>query len=255
MALALLGDQCFLSLVELDFMLSLTEIIDSPHIRIDPAARIVYYNLLFHGYMFGERKTRAAARTLYLQCLVAVPPWQESAKGTPMDLAASSILIWTTVISFDYNLSWKFHKMTCRLAKQLGYHHLDVLASKGTKEDATMRKKRAGFWQMVLTDLFFRLCYDKGSSISAEASTHFVRLPDIVDPVSARPLAATAVNEIVWNRTIFLTKDFFQHFDQIRDSTEGLASSEFQQKVDAICDEIADMINDWQLVSHDLGWD
>ena len=234
-------------------MLSLTEIINSPHVYIEPAARIVYYNLLFHGYTFGEHKTQAGARTLYLQCLVAVPPWQESAKGTLMDLAATSILIWTTALSFDYNLAWKFHNMGCRMAKQLGLHHLDVLASKGTKEDATIRHKRAGFWQLVLTDLFFRLCYDKGSAISAEASPQFVRLPEVVNPVSEQPRAATAVNEIIWNRTIFLVKDFFQLFDQARSSTDGLISSVFQQKVDTICDEIADMIDDWQLVSRNPG--
>lgn len=245
----LLSAQCFLSLVELDFMLSLTEVIDSPHVHIDPAARVVYYNLLFHGYMFGERKTQAGARTLYLQSLVAVPPWQESAKGTLMDLAATSVLIWTTVTSFDYNLAWKFHNMGCRIVKQLGLHHLDVLATKGTKEDASMRNKRAGFWSLVLVDLFFRLCYDKGAAISAEASPQFVRLPEVVDPVSARPDAATAVNEIIWNRVIFLVKNFFEHLDQARSSAEGLASSAFQQKVDASCDEIVDMIDDWQLVS------
>lgn len=245
----MLSDQCFLSLVELDFMLSLTEIINSPHVHIDPAAKVIYFNLLFHGYMFGEHKTQAGARTLYLQCLVTVPAWQESAKGSLMDLAATSILIWTTALSFDYNLAWKFHNMGCRISKQLGLHHLDVLASKGTKEDASIRNKREGFWQLVLTDLFFRLCYDKGSAISAEASPRFVKLPDVVDPVSTQPRAATAVNDIIWTRAMFLVKDFYQHFDNAKSSPEGLTSSAFQQKVDVICDEIADMIDDWQLVS------
>jgi hypothetical protein len=229
-------------------MVSLGDIISSPHVQIDPAARVIYYNLLFHGYMLGEQKTRAGARKLYLQCLAAVPAWQENAKGTMMDLAATSILSWTNVVSFDYNLAHSFHKLCCRIVKQLGMHHLDVLPTKDGLDDTTARKKRSGFWQLVLVDLFFRLCYDKPSEISAEASTRFIKLPEVVDLVTEQPKAVVTVLEVIWNRAIFLAKAFFEHLDGARSSTGGVASDDFQRTVDGICDQFEELVQDWQLV-------
>lgn len=236
-------------MVDMDFMVALGEIIGSPHVQIDPAARVIYYNLLFHGYMLGEQKTRAGARKLYLQCLIAVTPWQNSAKGTVMDLAATSVLCWTTIVSFDYSLSYKFHKLSCRIAKQLGIHHMDVLPAKDAQGDTMPRKKRLAFWQLVLVDLFFRLCYDKPSEISAEASTRFVKPPGVVDLVTEQPQAAGTVLDIIWTRATFLAKAFFERFDVARDDAAALASNDFQQMVDGLCDQFESLIEDWQLVS------
>lgn len=247
-ALEVLGDQCFLSLVDLDFMVSLSDIIGSPHVQIDAAAQVIWYNLVFHGYMFGERKTTAGSRTLYFQCLVAIPSWQQNAKGTIMDLAATSILVWTTIISFDYNLAWKFHNMACRITKQLGMHHLDVLTTKGVRDEELMRKKRSAFWQLVLVDLFFRLCYDRKSSISAEASPRLVQLPEVVNLVAAQPVAVTTVIEIIWIRVTLIVKSFYERLDEARSGAGGVASIAFQATVDAMCNEIEDMIADWHLV-------
>jgi hypothetical protein len=166
-----------------------------------------------------------------------------------MDLAAASILSWTTIINFDYALAYRFHKLSCRITKQLGIHHLDVISNKSGQDSPSMRKKRSAFWQLVIVDLFFRLCYDKGSEISAEASTRFVRLPETVDLVTQQPFACYTVLEIVWNRAIFLVKPFFEHLDAARSNADGLASPDFQREVDGWCDQLEGMIEDWGLVS------
>jgi hypothetical protein len=247
-ALELLGEQCFLSLADLSFMVSLSEVIASPHVQIDPAARLIYSNLLFHGYMMSDKKTRTGSRALYLQCLIAVPAWQESAKGTTMDLAAASILSWTTIVNFDYNLAYRFHKLSCQICKQLGLHHIDVVATRNTHEDSTTRKKRSAFWQLVLIDLYFRLCYEKESEISSEASTRFVKLPGTVNLVTEQPPAVLTILEILWGRVIFLAKAFFEHRDAAQSNVDGLAGLDFQKKVDELCDECEELVDDWQLV-------
>lgn len=247
-ALELMRGEFFTSLLELDFMMSLTDIIDSPHVQVEDAARLVYYNLVFHGAVVGERQLRVTARALYLQCLQAVPAWQDSATGTLMDLVAASIMTWTCIMSFDYKLAWRFHSQSCRFAKQMGLHHLDVLSAKGTKAADVQRKQRIGFWQLVLADIFFRLCYDKESCISSDASHKYVNVPDVLDVVSTQPQAEQMIPHIIWGRVIFLGKEFFDHYDRVRGDPDALRGKEFQDKVDSICDEMENMILDWNLV-------
>lgn len=256
-ALELMRGEFFTSLLELDFMMSLADVICSPHVQIDPAARLVYYSLVFHGAVVGESQSsssRVTARALYLQCLQAVPAWQEAATGTTMDMIAASVMTWTSVLSFDYNLAWRFHRQACQFAKQMGLQHLDVMSSKGTKEAAIQQNQRVGFWNLVLCDLFFRFCYDRESSISADASPRFVNVPDIMDVTRAQPMAGQTMAQIVWGRAIFLAKSFYESWDQVSSSEEALAGKEFQERVDTICDEIEDIVQDWHLVSmSDIG--
>lgn len=228
-------------------MSSLSNIVSSPHVQIDQALRLVYYNLLFHGFIVGESKTKTA-RSLYSQCLGTAKQWQQSATGTMMDLIASSITAWTAIHSLDFKLAWKFHSQACRIATHLGLPQLDVSPRppQSKQEEDLRNMQRGGFWHLVMVDLFFRLCYDKPSSISAEASPEAVRIASPADITSQRPAAGLYSTQIIWTRLIFVGKSFFESYDRLSLS-ERLAEA-FQHKVDTLCDEIEMLIHDWRLV-------
>lgn len=247
-ALEVLRGELFTSMLDKDYMMSLSNVITSPHVKIDPAARLIYYNLVFQGCVVGDSSTPLAARALYLQCLQAVPTWQDHATGAMMDLIATCIMQWTCVLSFDYKLAYRFHTQSCKFAKQMGLHHLDVLSPKGTKGAEIHQHQRFGFWSLVLSDLYYRLCYGRESSISADASPNFVHVPEVFDETLMQPRAAIMIPHMIWGRVTFLVVAFFKHYDRIKDDPVLVSGKEFQDKVDSICDEIEDMINDWDLV-------
>lgn len=81
-------------LPEKDFILSLGHVLDSPHVKVDPAARIVYYCMVFYGHVLTSKpKSPTTARNLYLRCLRAVPSWQASASPSMMDAVAATVLV------------------------------------------------------------------------------------------------------------------------------------------------------------------
>jgi len=80
-------------MIDHEFVTSLVDIIDSPYIQIDPAARLVYMCLLFHGHILCQYKSPTTARQLYLRCLEVVPQWQSQDSGTVMDLIGASLLV------------------------------------------------------------------------------------------------------------------------------------------------------------------
>jgi hypothetical protein len=165
-----------------------------------------------------------------------------------MDLVAAAILTWTCAMSFDYSLAWEFHKLSCTILKRLGMHRLDAAPTDNRPTDPLILQKRSSFWQVVLIDIFFRLCYDKASEVSGEASTQLVNLPDIINPVSEQPQAVKTVHDIIWYRVIFLARLFLERLDQARIRADGIADPDFQRMADETCDHIEKLTIDWQLV-------
>ncbi|ETN39196.1 uncharacterized protein HMPREF1541_05419 [Cyphellophora europaea CBS 101466] len=236
----------FTSLLDVEFMLSLCDVINSPLVQVEPAARLVYYNLIFHGGVLGGPRSQITARGLYLQCLHAVPAWQACASGTMLDLIASSLMTFTTAISFDYTLAWKFHRQACEFVKQRGLDRLNALDMVGlTKTE--IDNQRLGFWQLVLVDIFFRFFANKPSSISSEASVASSGVPPATDVTHQRPRAGRTIVNTIWQRVLFVAKEFFEHYDRVSIIDGGTKSHQFQKKVDSLCDEIEEMIDDWQL--------
>jgi hypothetical protein len=74
-------------------MKALPDIIDSPHISVDPAARLIYYNILFLGRVLGPRNSASAAKNNYIKCLQSVPAWHQAAEGTLADVMAALIMV------------------------------------------------------------------------------------------------------------------------------------------------------------------
>jgi hypothetical protein len=247
-ALENLRGEFFTSLIDPDFLVSISQIISSPHVKTDPAVQVVYHNLLFHAYLVGGFETRATAWQSYLQCLRSVKEWRHHVRATTMDLVAGGITTWTAIQNFDYDFAWESHIKTCEIARTLDVHRLDVTSSStSTTLDEDYRNKlRWGFWTLVVVDLFFQLLFDKPSCISAEASPDSIKMPISGDLTRERPRACVYATQIVWGRLTFIVKSFF-----VARSVHQAdpASIEYQVQVDSFCDEIQAMLEDWRFVS------
>jgi hypothetical protein len=264
-AIESLRGEFFTSLIDIDFMVTISQIIISQHIQADPAVRLIYHNLLFHGYLVDRSQNNTvttAAWDEYLHCLRSISLWWEKPSNTStlMDLIAGGISSWSALQNLDYELAWNLHRRTCRIAKALGLLHLDQQPSQAALPSlptpphlgaSTFRNQlRWGFWTLVISDLLFRLLFNRPSCISAEASCEGIRLPDSADVKSERPMASVHATQTVWGRLTFIAKDFFDMVDRglHLDPDAAEQSGRFRMKVDEACEEIRLMVADWHLV-------
>lgn len=72
--------------IDLNMLRAMPDIVNSPHVHVDPAATLMYYAFIFEGRSSGPKRSAAAAKHDYIKCLQAVPAWHESATGTVMDM-------------------------------------------------------------------------------------------------------------------------------------------------------------------------
>jgi hypothetical protein len=245
-------------------LVTVSQVIASPHIQTDPAVRLIYHNLLFHGYLVDRPQTNSTTRAWdeYLQCLRCISLWRErpTSTSTLMDLIAGGISTWSALQNLDYELAWILHRKTCSTAKALGLLHLDQQASQlplpslptpAHLDARTFRNQlRWGFWTLVLSDLFFRLLFSRPSCISADASCEGIRFPDSADMRSERPVASVHATQAVWGRLTFIAKEFFEMVDGrlSLENDAALLLQSFQARMDGVCEEIRIMVADWRLV-------
>lgn len=229
-------------------MSSFANVVASEHIHVDPAIRLVYYNLLYHGYISGPCKEPTTARKLYLLCHRALQLWQKAGTSDFMDLVASVITSWTANHNLDKALAWDLHARACSIARDLKWHVIDVAYLSTDHDDDTRNKHRAAYWELVIMDLMFRLNANKPSCISRDARPDLVNLPSITDLRTDRPVALVHTIKTVWIRSAFIAKSFFELYDRIQDG-RGEIPNDVVEQLDAFCDEIFTTINDWRLVS------
>lgn len=75
----------------------LPEIIHSPHITIDISMRILYYCILYHGYMANGEivsgQELQCGKLCYVACLRALPAWTKRVQGSATDFVAALMLV------------------------------------------------------------------------------------------------------------------------------------------------------------------
>lgn len=68
-----------------------------PEITIEPATRVLYYSMLYHGSLMLPTETIPQGgdltQALYVYCRRALPAWQKQASATKTDLIASILLV------------------------------------------------------------------------------------------------------------------------------------------------------------------
>lgn len=234
-------------------MSSLANVVASEHIHVDPAIRLVYYNLLYHGYISGRPKEPTTAQRLYFQCRKALKVWQKAGTSNIMDFVASVITSWTANHNLDKALAWNLHARACNFVRALNWHVIDGAGRPADGDDSTRNKHRAAYWDLVIMDLMFRLNGSKPSCLSKDACPDLVNLPSITDLRTARPVAQVHSYKIVWIRSAFIAKSFFELNDRLKDG-RGDIPDDVNEQLDSFSDEILTMIDDWRLVSYAISY-
>lgn len=81
---------------EKDFILSLPDLLQNPHVQLDPTIRIVYYNVLFQGFLMDPDpypNRGAIVDFLCHSCMDLTESWMAQIKNTPADLFAAFFMV------------------------------------------------------------------------------------------------------------------------------------------------------------------
>ncbi|CAI7611529.1 unnamed protein product [Penicillium pancosmium] len=218
-------------------------IIDSSHAQVSPAMRIIYLNAIYRGQTCGNEDEYKGAASTYYKCLQSVPSWLSSAQGSQMDLIAASLTSWTAIDNFDYHLAWKFHSEACRFSDLLGIQDVETPDSDLADVDAKINDKRRIYWHLVTTDCLYMLWYDKPSALNSPVSR--MKLPVEISPRTKQPKFSDCVLFIVWSRALSLLEQFFDH--SVHTEDDRIIS--FQEEVDSYCNQLEDLVLDWDLLS------
>ncbi|KAL3476698.1 hypothetical protein BJX99DRAFT_227547 [Aspergillus californicus] len=230
----------FTTLVDQQFLKAMPLIIDSPHVRIDPAMRIIYHSAMYLGQSIGTEADQRMSTQTYYKCLQSVPEWQESAQGTSLDLLAATLTAWLAINNFDYHLAWEFHSESCRFGDLLGIHDVDSLPLGTPDEESDKEFKRRAHWYLVEMDLLFRLWYDKPTALKCPAAQ--VKLPLIFAPQTKQPKPYESIIFIVWSRVLFVLLDYLECDDTLTVDQRDI-------KIDNCCNQLRELIDDWDLLS------
>lgn len=75
------------------------DIIDLPHVHLDPVVLVFYFAILFIGCVFNANNDLHAtqvshyATSCYLACLRALPYWQREVQGSTLDFVAAMFMV------------------------------------------------------------------------------------------------------------------------------------------------------------------
>lgn len=79
--------------IDPSLLTSLPDMIDSPYVKLDPALRLLYYNLVFHGRYIAQSTSAVAGNSLYFKCLREASAWHKTATGSVLDVVAAYIMV------------------------------------------------------------------------------------------------------------------------------------------------------------------
>lgn len=88
----------FLGLFERRVIQMIPDIIDLPHIHVDPVILVIYYTVMYHGCSLKASNISSVVgidymNASYLGCLRAIPLWEREASGSITDLLAALCVV------------------------------------------------------------------------------------------------------------------------------------------------------------------
>ncbi|KAM5355177.1 hypothetical protein ACJ41O_001823 [Fusarium nematophilum] len=235
----------FLSTVDRRLIELLPDIIDLPHIHIDPVILVMYYTILYHGCTLKASNMTSTVsieyiRSTYLGCLRAIPSWEREASGTITDLIAALFITRVAAEWFDYDLAWKMFKHACEYCQVLNLHNLDDDQNVKVITENTCDNERRGFWEVIQIDLFFRLVLNTPPAITNNPWK--VNLPWL-DADSPPPHGIQSMAFLASSRISLVIARFFAMLDDPKNTTK----SEIMAKTEDLCREVQQIYTEWQL--------
>lgn len=96
------------------------EIIDLPHVHLDPVVLILYFAILYMGCVFNANNLHASqvshyATSCYLACLRTLPHWQREVQGSTMEFVAALFMVSNTSLIAVSMLTEFFREFRHRL--------------------------------------------------------------------------------------------------------------------------------------------
>ncbi|KAK6207949.1 fungal specific transcription factor [Colletotrichum tabaci] len=242
----------FLSLVNPKLIEMIPDLLEMPHVHLEPAILVVYYGILYHGCALGSTSQEVDegqkyCQMLYVCCLRSLPLWQREATGTTTDLIAALFMCRTAAECLDEELSWKMYAYSCEYAQTLNLHNLDAHGSgsgSGSLEvdEAKLDADRKGFWELIQIDFFFRLLFNRPPAITDSMSTWKVNLPWLSGSTTMDLDAVPAVTFIMSSRLTFILSQFYRELEN-PDSDEATV----RLKTEEYCREIGRLFAEYQL--------
>ncbi|KAI6760676.1 hypothetical protein HG530_009536 [Fusarium avenaceum] len=237
----------FISLVDRRIIDILPDIINLPHIHIDPVILVIYYSVLYHGSCLKASNITSTDALTYMNasflgCLRALPSWEREASGTMTDLIAALFTSRMAAEFFDYDLAWRTFKLACQYCQDLNIHKLDSDESDVFFSEAKCDEERRGFWEVIQIDLFYRLILNTPLVITNNIWK--VNLPWLDPNSESLPQGMQTVAFLASSRVSLVIARFFAMLDDPNNTTR----SEIVAKTEDLCREMQQIFTEWQLI-------
>lgn len=137
--------------------------------------------------------------------------------------------------------------MACRHAQTLQLHQLDRLDSTGSPAigKPILDRDREGLWDLVQTDLLYRLVFDKPPTLTGDLDAWKVNLPKLMSQGDTIEDHTAAIQFLLRSRLTFALYDYFHIMEGRKDNRDD----ELISRVEAICIQIKDLYDEWNIVS------
>ncbi|KAF4951301.1 hypothetical protein FSARC_12950 [Fusarium sarcochroum] len=236
----------FLSLVDRRVIELLPEMINLPHIHVDPVILVIYYCIMYHGCGLRASNTTSTIgigymNASYLGCLRVIPSWERETSGTMTDLIAALFVTRVAAEFFDYDLAWRTFKMACEYCQGLNLHKLDSDESHTFFGGATCDDDRRGFWEVIQIDLFYRLILNTPPAITNNLWK--VNLPWLDSDSGSLPQGIQTIAFLASSRITIVIARFFAMLDDPANATKP----EIVAKTEDLCREMQQIFSEWQL--------
>lgn len=149
--------------------------------------------------------------------------------------------------NFDHDLAWILFKMSCRYAQTLQLHQLDRPDVAGSPPigKPILDQDRAGLWDLIQTDLLYRLVFDKPPTLTGDMDAWKVNLPTLVSQEDTMEDRTAAIQFILRSRLTFALSDYFHIMEVQKNNNDHQLISQ----VEAVCVQIKDLYDEWNIVS------
>ncbi|KAM0251860.1 hypothetical protein ACHAP5_001523 [Fusarium lateritium] len=237
----------FISLVNRRIIEMLPDIINLPHIHVDPVILVIYYSVIYHGCCVKASNVAstdglAYMNSSFLGCLRVLPSWEREASGTMTDLIAALFTSRMAAEFFDYDLAWRTFKYACQYCQDLNLHKLDSDESDTFFSEAKCDEERRGFWEVIQIDLFYRLILNTPPAITNNIWK--VNLPWLDPNSDSLPQGMQTTAFLASSRVSLIIARFFAMLDDPENTTR----SEIVAKTEDLCREMQQIFTEWQLI-------
>ncbi|KAF4500914.1 transcription factor [Fusarium agapanthi] len=237
----------FLGLLDRRIIDLIPDIINLPHIHVDPVILVIYYSIMYHGCSLKASNVASTSslgymNSSYLGCLRAVPSWEREASGTMTDLIAALFTSRVAAEFFDYDLAWKMFKHACEYCQTLNLHKLDSDENNTFFSEAKCDNERRGFWEVIQIDLFYRLILNTPPVITNDIWK--VNLPWLDPNSDPLPQGMQTIAFLASSRVSLIIARFFAMLDDPENTTKP----EIVAKTEDLCREMQQIFAEWQLM-------